>query len=196
MPHQELMKKFQAKKSHQLGMGGEKKLEARKAAGKMNARERIDYLFDPGTFQEIGLFTHSAQAEDAESTPTDGKIIGSGLVQGRLAGTVTNDLTVKGASSARINKRKMEYMRFLSCEKGMPLEELAGWRMNARITGAVDAVGETEREILDACKERLASFKKPKSVEFIKELPQNAYGKILRRVLKEPYWKGHERKVN
>jgi len=54
----------------------------------------------------------------------------------------------------------------------------------------------TEEEILEACKERLASFKKPKSVEFMRELPQNAYGKILRRVLKEPYWKGYERKVH
>jgi len=54
----------------------------------------------------------------------------------------------------------------------------------------------TEAEILEACKERLASFKKPKSVEFMRELPQNAYGKILRRTLKEPYWKGYERKVH
>ena len=121
MPHQGLIKKSKEKKAHQLGMGGEKKLEARKAAGKMNARERIEYLFDPGTFREIGLFTHSARPEDAERTPTDGKIIGSGLIQGRLAGSVVNDLTVKGASSAKVNKRKMEYMRYISCEKGVPL---------------------------------------------------------------------------
>jgi long-chain acyl-CoA synthetase len=52
-----------------------------------------------------------------------------------------------------------------------------------------------EEEIIQSCKEHLASYKKPKSVEFVPDLPKNAYGKVLRKVLKEPYWQGRERRV-
>lgn len=53
----------------------------------------------------------------------------------------------------------------------------------------------TEGEIIDFCKEHIASFKKPKSVEFVNELPKNAYGKILKRDIRERYWKGKEIKI-
>jgi acyl-CoA synthetase (AMP-forming)/AMP-acid ligase II len=54
----------------------------------------------------------------------------------------------------------------------------------------------TEEEIIEHCKKHLASYKKPKSVDFIETLPKSAYGKILRRVLKEPYWKGRDRMIH
>jgi long-chain acyl-CoA synthetase len=43
--------------------------------------------------------------------------------------------------------------------------------------------------------EQLASYKRPKSFEFIAELPRNTMGKILKRELRDPYWKGKERQV-
>ncbi|MBW1785049.1 MAG: long-chain-fatty-acid--CoA ligase [Deltaproteobacteria bacterium] len=54
----------------------------------------------------------------------------------------------------------------------------------------------SEEEIIDHCKKQLASYKKPLSVDFIKDLPKNAYGKILRRELKEPYWENRDRMVS
>jgi len=53
----------------------------------------------------------------------------------------------------------------------------------------------TEEEVIETCRQRMANYKKPKSVEFVKELPRNPYGKVLYSVLKEKYWKG-VRKVN
>ena len=53
----------------------------------------------------------------------------------------------------------------------------------------------TEQEIIDYCRRRIASLKKPKSVDFVKELPLNPYGKVLKRALRQPYWKGLEGKV-
>jgi len=53
----------------------------------------------------------------------------------------------------------------------------------------------SEEEIIDFCKQNLASYKKPKSVEFIGELPKNPYGKILKKDLREKYWKGQERRI-
>jgi acetyl-CoA carboxylase carboxyltransferase component len=125
MSHDETMQKFRDKREHQLGMGGPERLAKRKAAGKLNVRERLEYLYDPGTFQEIGLFSHSFFKEVAEETPTDGKIIGSGKINGREFGTVANDLTIKGASSSYTNSRKIEHMRALSAETGLPLVFLA-----------------------------------------------------------------------
>ena len=53
----------------------------------------------------------------------------------------------------------------------------------------------TEAEVIDFCKQGIASYKKPKSIEFVSALPINAYGKVMRRELKEPYWQGRDRKV-
>ncbi len=58
-----------------------------------------------------------------------------------------------------------------------------------------DGVKATEEDIIDFCKENIASFKKPKSVEFVDSLPKSAYGKILKREIREKYWQGKERKV-
>lgn len=53
----------------------------------------------------------------------------------------------------------------------------------------------TENEVLDFCKSRLAGYKRPKSVDFVVGLPKSAYGKILKREIREEYWKGQERRV-
>jgi acyl-CoA synthetase (AMP-forming)/AMP-acid ligase II len=53
----------------------------------------------------------------------------------------------------------------------------------------------TEQELIDFCKDNIASYKKPKSVEFIDELPKSNYGKILKRELRTQYWQDQERKV-
>jgi long-chain acyl-CoA synthetase len=52
-----------------------------------------------------------------------------------------------------------------------------------------------EADIIEHCRARLASYKKPASVEFLAELPKSAYGKILKRELREPYWAGRSRNV-
>ncbi|HLL03033.1 MAG TPA: long-chain fatty acid--CoA ligase [Myxococcaceae bacterium] len=53
----------------------------------------------------------------------------------------------------------------------------------------------TEPELIAFCKDRLASFKKPRSVEFVQDLPKSANNKVLRRELRERYWQGRARKV-
>ena len=59
-----------------------------------------------------------------------------------------------------------------------------------------EGVSLTEEGISDYCRQHLASYKKPKSVDFVKELPKNNNGKILKRELKERYWKGQARMVH
>ncbi|HYB70010.1 MAG TPA: AMP-dependent synthetase, partial [Candidatus Bathyarchaeia archaeon] len=53
----------------------------------------------------------------------------------------------------------------------------------------------TEAEVIDHCTRHLGSYKKPQSVEFLPTLPKNAYGKVLKRELRDPYWRGRARQV-
>ena len=103
MAFDELNAQYKARRKKALAMGGEAKLARRRNAGMLNARERIDYLLDSGTFIESGLFATSLYPGDREKTPADGKIVGYGRIKGREAAIVVNDFTVKGASSAGTN---------------------------------------------------------------------------------------------
>jgi acyl-CoA synthetase (AMP-forming)/AMP-acid ligase II len=58
-----------------------------------------------------------------------------------------------------------------------------------------DGCSATEQDIIDNCLAHLASYKKPASVEFVPELPKNAYGKVLKRELRERYWRGFDRNI-
>jgi acyl-CoA synthetase (AMP-forming)/AMP-acid ligase II len=53
----------------------------------------------------------------------------------------------------------------------------------------------TEEELVEFCRQHLASYKRPRSVEFVDSLPKSAVGKVVRRVLREPYWQGRERSI-
>ena len=51
-------------------------------------------------------------------------------------------------------------------------------------------------DLIEFCKQKIASYKKPQSVDFIEEVPRNASGKVLKKVLREPYWKNRDRQVS
>ncbi len=53
-----------------------------------------------------------------------------------------------------------------------------------------------EAELIQFCNENLTRFKKPKSIEFVPDLPKNPYGKIDKKILKEKYWAGRTRRIN
>ena len=54
----------------------------------------------------------------------------------------------------------------------------------------------TEDEIIAYSREKIAGFKCPKTIKFINEIPRNPTGKVLRKDLREPYWKGKQRNVS
>lgn len=121
----ELAREHEVRKTAALAMGGPKKLEQRRAEGRLNARERIEVLLDPGTFRESGLFTTSAVDADRDKTPADGKVTGTGEVSGRRAAVIAYDFTVKGSSSSPVSNKKMSRFKELVVKSGMPLVYLA-----------------------------------------------------------------------
>ncbi|MCW5731184.1 MAG: methylmalonyl-CoA carboxyltransferase [Alphaproteobacteria bacterium] len=113
-------------------MGGPEKLARRAAEGLLNARERLAMLADPGSFSEIGLFAVSARPEDRERSPADGVVSGYARIDGREVALAASDLTVLGASSARVASQKIAHLRNSAIRNGMPfllLGECAGARM-------------------------------------------------------------------
>src|SRR4051812_48900414 len=132
MSFENLLEELVKREQRALAMGGLEKLGARKAEGRLNARERVERLFDPGTFIESGMLAVSNRPEDRLTTPADGKVAGFGRINGREAAVVANDFTVKGASSAAINIKKLKHMKTVARKRGIAmvfLGESTGARM-------------------------------------------------------------------
>ncbi|MEK6806387.1 MAG: carboxyl transferase domain-containing protein [Pseudomonadota bacterium] len=116
-----LRAELESRKAAALNMGGDAKLAQRKSIGQLNARERIERLFDADSFLESGLLATSYRDEDRERTPADGKVTGFGRINGREAACVSNDFTVMGASSSWVNSRKIKHMKETATRRGLPL---------------------------------------------------------------------------
>ena len=87
--------------------GGEDRLARQRAAGKLTARERIGFLFDPGTFEEVDkLVTHRCHDFGMEDQliPGDGVVAGHGLIDGRQVFAFAQDFTVFGGSLSETNR--------------------------------------------------------------------------------------------
>ena len=90
--------------------GGDARLKKQHEAGKLTARERIDLLFDPGSFQEIDkLVTHTCRdfGMDEQVIPGDGVVAGQGRVDGRPVFAFAQDFTVFGGSLSETNAAKI-----------------------------------------------------------------------------------------
>lgn len=136
--HKGLVAELDRRRADALAMGGADKLERLRAAGRMNARERLAALFDADSFIEVGQLAFSGG--DAHKAPADGKVAGFGRIDGREAGAVSNDFTVMGASSTIVNGRKIGHMKRVAAQRGMPLVFL-GESSGARIPETMGAAG-------------------------------------------------------
>src|SRR5213595_366718 len=104
--------------------GGEDRLERQHATGKLTARERVDLLFDPGTFEEIDkLVTHRCRdfGMADEIVPGDGVVAGHGRVEGRPVYAFAQDFTVFGGSLSETNAAKIVKVMDLAMKMGAPI---------------------------------------------------------------------------
>jgi propionyl-CoA carboxylase beta chain len=100
------------------------RLDRQHAAGKLTARERIDLLFDPGTFEEVDkLVTHRCRdfRMDEQIVPGDGVVAGHGLVDGRQVFAFAQDFTVFGGSLSETNAAKIVKIMDLAMKLGSPV---------------------------------------------------------------------------
>jgi acetyl-CoA carboxylase carboxyltransferase component len=125
-----------------LAMGGDKALRKRREEGKLNARERLDILFDPGTFREIDMFvTHRCVNFDMASVeiPADGVITGHGLIDGRTVFAYSQDFTSRAGSLGEMQAKKICKVMDLAMKAGAPVVGMND-SGGARIQEGVDAL--------------------------------------------------------
>jgi len=105
--------------------GGAARLKKQHEGGKLTARERIDLLFDPGTFQETDkLVTHRCRdfgMDEAPAIPGDGVVTGAGRVDGRPVYAFAQDFTVFGGSLSETNAAKIVKIMDLAVKMGAPI---------------------------------------------------------------------------
>ena len=109
--------------AHRLG-GGAKRIEKEHAKGKMTARERLDFLFDEGTFIEIGLLTDHTCRDfglETQHMPGDGVVTGYGKVDGRTVFAFAQDATVMGGSLGDMHSQKICTIMDLAVKAGAPI---------------------------------------------------------------------------
>jgi propionyl-CoA carboxylase beta chain len=104
--------------------GGEERLRRQHDGGKLTARERIDLLFDPGTFEEIDkLVTHRCRDFGMEDqiVPGDGVVCGHGRIDGRPVYAFAQDFSVFGGSLSETNAAKIVKIMDLAMKDGTPV---------------------------------------------------------------------------
>lgn len=90
--------------------GGQRRIDAQHAKGKLTARERIELLLDEGSFEEYDMFVSHRCTDfgmDAEHTPGDGVVTGWGTVNGRMVYVFSQDFTVFGGSLSETHAQKI-----------------------------------------------------------------------------------------
>ena len=104
--------------------GGQKKIDAQHAKGKLTARERLHFLLDEDSFEEIGaLVTHRSTNFDLDKKKFlgDGVVTGYGTIDGRLVYVFSQDFTVLGGSLAEAHAEKICKIMDLALQNGAPL---------------------------------------------------------------------------
>jgi acetyl-CoA carboxylase carboxyltransferase component len=105
-------------------LGGETRIEKQHAKGKLTARERLDHLFDEGTFRELDMFVkHRSTNFDMETVniASDGVVTGHGKVNGRPVFAYSQDFTSRGGSLGEKHAAKIIKVMDLAMKAGVPI---------------------------------------------------------------------------
>lgn len=136
------IKDLKAREQQIRKMGGEKAVAGHKEKGKLTARERLDLLFDAGTFRELDMFVNHRCVNfgmEKVEIPSDGVITGHGLVNGRPVFAFAQDFTSRAGSLGEMHAQKICKAMDLALKAGVPfvgLNDSGG----ARIQEGVDAL--------------------------------------------------------
>ncbi len=140
----ELVADLERRREDARKMGGEKRINRQHERGKMDVRQRVEYLFDDGTFTEIGMhaFFHlngTPVPQTEVRSPADGVVVGFGKINGRTVVCAAYDFTVLGGSIGDVSERKVTRAREFALKHRVPIVWLidsAGARVHS--AGGID----------------------------------------------------------
>ncbi len=130
--HEALIKELQQQQKKARMGGGQARIDAQHAKGKLTARERVEQLVDEGTFQEIDSYwTHRHQdfGLDEKKIAGDSVVVGFGKIDGRVVCVYSQDFTVMGGSFSEVQGQKVSKIFDLAMDAGVP------------VIGLMDSVG-------------------------------------------------------
>lgn len=119
-----LLEELRRRREEARAAGGEKRVAKRHEQGLLLARERLEYFFDDGTFQEFGMHAEHACHRFGmadKSMPYDGVVCGTGLVDSRPVAAYAHDFTVGGGALGRIHAKKICDLMDFAHESGIPM---------------------------------------------------------------------------
>jgi len=122
--------------------GGKDKIDKQHSNGKLTARERIEYLVDEGSFEEVDIFVKHRSTNfdlDKKQFPYDGVVTGFGKVNGKKIAIFSQDFTVQGGSLGEMHAKKIIKIQDLAMKYGMPIVGIND-SGGARIQEGVDAL--------------------------------------------------------
>jgi methylmalonyl-CoA carboxyltransferase large subunit len=120
---QERIEELRKRRAAAMQGGGPDKLEKQRQSGKLTARERIDLLVDPDSFEETGLFAEHRSVlfgMAGKSFAADGVVTGAASIQGRLVHLASQDFTVSGGSAGEVHSIKVAEIMEQSLKTGSP----------------------------------------------------------------------------
>ena len=121
---QDILDELDAKREAARQGGGKRRIAAQHARGKLSARERIELLIDPGTFEEIDMFVEHRCSDfgmENQRIPGDGVVTGAGTINGRLVYVFSQDFTVFGGSLSEAHAEKICKIMDQAIQVGAPV---------------------------------------------------------------------------
>ncbi|MQB00877.1 MAG: acyl-CoA carboxylase subunit beta [Actinobacteria bacterium] len=143
---------LEEKKARFREMGGVDRVQRQHSTNKLTVRERLDLLFDDGTFFEMGLLAHHQSQSpqmQGKNTPADGVVTGIGEIDGRKAAVIAYDFTVMAGSIGMVGEIKAGRIRELALRERIPLVWLidsAGARIQEATGSMFARTGDLFRE--------------------------------------------------
>src|SRR6201984_2106862 len=141
------------RKAARLG-GGERRIEAQHGKGKLTARERIDVLLDPGSFEEFDMFVEHRSIDfgmESQKRPGAGVITGHGTINGRLVYVFSQDFTVFGGALSGMHAAKICKVMDMAMKVGAPvlgLNDSGGARIQEGVDSLAGYADVFERNVL------------------------------------------------
>ncbi|MGB7991405.1 MAG: acyl-CoA carboxylase subunit beta [Candidatus Methylophosphatis roskildensis] len=138
----DLIERLKTHRAAVIDGGGADKIKKRHAKGLLSARERIEVLFQPGTFQEFGMHVQHTGTHfglNKKSFPADGVITGTGYVNGEQVAAVSQDFTVGAGTLGNAHAQKIVRLMQFALKNGLPIVAFKD-SGGARIQEGVDAL--------------------------------------------------------
>ena len=151
---QEILQRLEEKRAAARAGGGEKRIAAQHSKGKLTARERIEALLDPGSFEEWGMFVEHRCTDFGmanQKIPGDGVVTGYGTINGRLVFVFSQDFTVFGGSLSEPHAEKICKIMDQAIRVGAPvigLNDSGGARIQEGVASLAGYAEVFQRNVL------------------------------------------------